>query len=201
MSVYSAPLLALLQHDEASGQAILRAPTVGLWRNRPRTGAWIGAGDVLGVVEQLGASFVLLAPPGTRGIVVDDHDARRVLPVEYGQALCTLESPTSAPAENRAHAAPRAEPGALHFRAPISGRFYDRAAPDAPPFVQPGDEVRHGQTVALLEVMKTFNRIAYGGIDVPEVAIVRAVVARNGDDVAAGEPILELTVQDRPPDP
>lgn len=199
MSGRSTPLVALLQRDATSGACVLLAPTVGTWRHRPRPGTWVRPGDVLGVIEQLGASFVLLAPAEAHGIIIDDHDPRRVVPVDHGRLLCALEPPTSAPAETRPHAA-QTNAGALQFRAPLSGRFYDRPTPDAAPFVAPGDDVRRGQTIALLEVMKTFNRIAYGGNDLPEVAVVRAILARNGDDVTAGDPILELAVQDHPLD-
>jgi acetyl-CoA carboxylase biotin carboxyl carrier protein len=55
-----------------------------------------------------------------------------------------------------------------------------------------GDEIATGQTVALLEVMKTFNRLAYGGDGLPERARVKAVLVRDEADVEAGAPILEL---------
>jgi acetyl-CoA carboxylase biotin carboxyl carrier protein len=46
--------------------------------------------------------------------------------------------------------------------------------------------------VALLEVMKTFNRVQYGGSGLPERARVLRVVPSDGDDLAAGDAILEL---------
>jgi acetyl-CoA carboxylase biotin carboxyl carrier protein len=74
----------------------------------------------------------------------------------------------------------------------LSGRYYARPSPDKPMFVQPGSEVGPGQTVALLEVMKTFNRLTYGGAGLPERARVKALLVRDEDDVDAGTPILEL---------
>ena len=41
----------------------------------------------------------------------------------------------------------------------MPGTFYTRPSPDKPPFVQQGDMVCEGQTVALIEVMKTFSTI------------------------------------------
>ena len=38
--------------------------------------------------------------------------------------------------------------------APVMGTFYRRPAPDAPAFVEPGDEVEPDTTVAIIEVMK-----------------------------------------------
>jgi 3-methylcrotonyl-CoA carboxylase beta subunit len=74
------------------------------------------------------------------------------------------------------------------FRASSSGRYYARPAPDKPPFVQVGDEVGAGQTVAILEVMKSFHRLQYAG---PR-ARVTAILPADGDDLERGAVILEL---------
>jgi acetyl-CoA carboxylase biotin carboxyl carrier protein len=80
----------------------------------------------------------------------------------------------------------------LVFRAPTSGRFYGRAAPDKPPFVSAGEELAPGATICLLEVMKTFHRVTYGGAGLPERARVERVLVADGDDVSAGDPLLAL---------
>ena len=76
-----------------------------------------------------------------------------------------------------------ADEGGLAFRSPLSGRFYLRPSPDQPPFVKVGDTVKLGQTIALLEVMKTFNRVTYGGAGLPETAKVLEVVPANEADI------------------
>ena len=77
----------------------------------------------------------------------------------------------------------------------MSGRFYARPSPDKPPFVIQGQTVKTGDTIGLLEVMKTFNRLTYGGAGFPEAATVRRVVPADGDDLNAGDPLLELEVE------
>jgi biotin carboxyl carrier protein len=71
--------------------------------------------------------------------------------------------------------------------APIPGTFYRRSAPDQPPFKQDGEAVAVGETVGLIEVMKTFNAV------VAETAgkLVRYLV-ENEDPVMAGEPLYEI---------
>jgi biotin carboxyl carrier protein len=54
--------------------------------------------------------------------------------------------------------------------------------------VRVGDPLAGGETVALIEVMKTFNRVAYTG---PR-ARVKAVARKDGDDVEGGDVLLEL---------
>ncbi len=43
--------------------------------------------------------------------------------------------------------------------APMVGRFFRKPAPDRPPFVQDGDEVKKGDAVGIIEVMKLMNTI------------------------------------------
>jgi acetyl-CoA carboxylase biotin carboxyl carrier protein len=69
--------------------------------------------------------------------------------------------------------------------APMVGTFYRAPKPEAPPFVNEGDEVQVGQTVCLLEAMKLFNEIP------SDVAgrVVR-VLAENGAPVEYGQPLF-----------
>ncbi|MGQ9495139.1 MAG: acetyl-CoA carboxylase biotin carboxyl carrier protein [Thermoanaerobaculaceae bacterium] len=78
------------------------------------------------------------------------------------RAAVTLPLPSAQPA---AASAPKAEPQVerednLHFvTSPIVGTFYRAPNPDAPPFVQPGDRVRKGQVLCIVEAMKLMNEI------------------------------------------
>lgn len=73
--------------------------------------------------------------------------------------------------------------------APIPGTFYRRPTPDEPPFKNDGDTVAAGDTLGLIEVMKTFNAVT------AETAgrLVRFLV-ENEDPVMAGEPLYEIEI-------
>jgi biotin carboxyl carrier protein len=60
--------------------------------------------------------------------------------------------------------------------------------------VAPGDLLRDGQTVCLLEVMKTFNRVVYeaGAHGLPAAARVVEVLVADEADVDAGTALLRL---------
>lgn len=183
--------LTALRASGEGGAIVLRAPAVGLWREAPALGARIDAGAAIGSLEVLGERLELVAPPGVRGLVGEVAAAglaRR--PVQYGDPLVTLS--TELAVEGADAVAEAAASAGLVFAAPSSGRFYLRPAPDKDAFVVAGQEITTGDTVCLLEVMKTFNRIAYGGDAVPGRARVVRVVPADGDDLAAGDPILEL---------
>lgn len=71
--------------------------------------------------------------------------------------------------------------------APLTGVYYDAASPTTPPFVQPGDIVQIGQTIALIEAMKIFNEVQ------AEVSgRVLAIVATTGEVVQKGSVLLRI---------
>ena len=47
----------------------------------------------------------------------------------------------------------------IEVRAPMSGVFYRRPAPDQPAYVEEGDSVKKRQVLALLETMKVFQKV------------------------------------------
>ena len=47
----------------------------------------------------------------------------------------------------------------VEVRAPMSGVFYRKPAPDQPPYVEVGDTVKKKQVLGLLETMKVFQKI------------------------------------------
>jgi len=47
----------------------------------------------------------------------------------------------------------------VEVRAPMSGVFYRRPAPDQPPYVEVGHAVKKKQILGLLETMKVFQKI------------------------------------------
>lgn len=69
-------------------------------------------------------------------------------------------APASAPPITKQAAGEvRREDGLVEVRAPMVGTFYRAPSPTEPPFVKVGDEVRVGDPVCLIEVMKLFTTI------------------------------------------
>ena len=117
-------------------------------------------------------------------------------PVEHGQPLVTFQPEEAVQAVGEETREQTAGDHSLVFRAPSAGRVYLRPAPDADPFVLPGATVRRGDPVALLEVMKTFHRLTFGGDGLPEEATIREVLIEDGGDVASGDPLLAIVRPD-----
>jgi len=170
------------------GRLELRAPAVGSFRDAPAIGTAVPERGTIGSLEILGRSTPVVAPAA--GVVVEVGSAQNLTrrPVGYGELLVVLGEV----AEIVAVAAGALTDPDLVFRSPSSGRFYGRPSPDKAPFVVIGDELSDGQTICLLEVMKTFNRITYGGDGLPRRVRVAAIGPADGDDLSPGDVILEL---------
>jgi acetyl-CoA carboxylase biotin carboxyl carrier protein len=70
---------------------------------------------------------------------------------------------------------------------PLPGTFYRRPAPDTPPFKAEGDSIAAGETIGLVEVMKSFHAIQaqFGG------KIVKFLID-NEEPIMAGQPIADV---------
>lgn len=76
-------------------------------------------------------------------------------------------------------------PGAV--KSPMVGVAYLSPEPEAARFVNVGDSVAEGQTILLIEAMKTFNTIR-----APKSGKVTAILIENGQPVEFGEPLMVI---------
>jgi acetyl-CoA carboxylase biotin carboxyl carrier protein len=74
--------------------------------------------------------------------------------------------------------------------APIPGTFYRRPAPDKPVFKNEGDNISKGETVGLIEVMKTF-----APVEATEDGRVMRFLVNDEDAVMAGQPLYEIEAE------
>lgn len=177
----------------ADGKIEVLSPEVGLWREGPGRGSLVQPGAALGRIELLGRLVPVVAPEDALGIVVEAQTGGRARqPVGFGACLVVLDPEGAVRGGSHAEAAATATGGGLVFAAPSGGRFYRRPGPDKPAFVEVGDVIEKGHTVAIVEVMKTFSRIHYEGAGLPDRARVTRVVPADGDDLSPGDPVLEL---------
>lgn len=68
---------------------------------------------------------------------------------------------------------------------PMVGTVYLAPEPGADDFVSPGDEVAEGQTLVIIEAMKTMN-----AIPAPRAGRVRTIMVENAEPVEFGEPLM-----------
>jgi acetyl-CoA carboxylase biotin carboxyl carrier protein len=70
----------------------------------------------------------------------------------------------------------------VEVRAPMSGVFYRRSGPDAPPYVEVGDQVKKKQILALLETMKVFQKVKS-----PVEGTILEIIAENEKPLMSDE--------------
>ncbi|MDB2437617.1 acetyl-CoA carboxylase biotin carboxyl carrier protein [Hellea sp.] len=106
------------------------------------------------------------------------------------QAMAAAPAPVAAPAAPAAQSQPAsapapkkdagAHPGAA--KSPMVGTVYTRPSPDADSFVKVGDKVKEGDTIVLIEAMKTFNPIT-----ATKSGKIEAILVEDAQPVEFGE--------------
>lgn len=137
----------------------------------------------------------ILGDTGLSEIEVENETLRIRVTRQAAAATVTYAAPAPAPAP--AVAAPSAAPAAPAeaaapqrgeaVKSPMVGTVYLQPQPGADPFVKPGDKVKEGQTLLIIEAMKTMNPIP-----APKAGTVVEVLVGDAQPVEFGEPLVVL---------
>jgi acetyl-CoA carboxylase biotin carboxyl carrier protein len=132
----------------------------------------------------------LLTETDLSEIEIEQHGLRvrvaRTVTVVTAAPAPVAAAPAAAaqPGANSAHSAePALRPGTV--TSPMVGTAYLSPEPGAAAFVEVGATVREGQTVMIVEAMKTMNQIP-----APKAGTVTAILVEDGQPVEYGEPML-----------
>jgi len=71
---------------------------------------------------------------------------------------------------------------------PMVGIIYLTPKPSSPPFIKSGQKVKKGDTICLIEAMKTFNEIKSD-----KDGVVNSILVKNGEAVEFGQPLFEIS--------
>ena len=102
--------------------------------------------------------------------------------------LPAIAAPVAAAAQPAAAAvAAPADPSKNAVPSPMVGTAYLAPSPDAKPFVEIGQKVKEGQTLLIIEAMKTMNQIPS-----PRAGTVTAILIEDAQPVEYGMPLVVL---------
>ncbi|MGL4321979.1 MAG: acetyl-CoA carboxylase biotin carboxyl carrier protein [Paracoccaceae bacterium] len=101
----------------------------------------------------------------------------------YAPAPAAHAAPAATVAASAAPEDPAQHPGAV--TSPMVGTVYLAAEPGAQPFITVGATVAEGQTVLIIEAMKTMNHIP-----APRAGTVKRILVADGNAVEYGAPLL-----------
>ena len=154
-----------------------------------KTAAPVAASAELALVQSLAD---ILAATGLSEIELEQKGIR-VRVSKSVTVMATAAAPSYAPQPQTAAApvaaaappTPAANPNTV--KSPMVGSAYLAAAPGAPDFMTVGMEVKQGQTILIIEAMKTMNQIPS-----PRAGKVTQIFVENGNPVVYGEPLCVI---------
>lgn len=123
-------------------------------------------------------------------IEVEQEDVRirlsRATATQYIQApMAAAPAPALAAPAPAVAAAPAARDNANAVTAPMVGTIYLSPAPGSRSFVEVGATVKEGQTILIIEAMKTMNQIP-----APKAGKVVEILVTDAQPVEYGEPLV-----------
>ena len=139
--------------------------------------------------DTIRALAAVLVETGLTEIEIADKDSR-IRVVRGGGPVATTVVPVAAAPAAIAAPVPVAQDAASHPGAvpsPMVGVAYLSPEPGAAAFVTVGQQVAAGQTLLLIEAMKTFNQIK-----APKAGTVAAILVQSGAPVEYGEVLVIL---------
>jgi acetyl-CoA carboxylase biotin carboxyl carrier protein len=187
-------IVARVEEEEPGRAYLVRSPLVGVVDEVPQEGIYLNPMKGFLTLKVLGRRHVVLLPRQVQGWVVERMVQGTHCPVEYDQPLCRLRVGMDVAEQEQQQAAGgpagAADADLITVPAPSEGIFYRRPSPDAPAYVEQGDRVTSGAVLGLVEVMKSFNQILYGGPGFPESATVAAIKVEDAAEVTFGQPLF-----------
>jgi len=76
----------------------------------------------------------------------------------------------------------------ISIDSPMVGIVYLTPKPSSPPFAKKGQKIKKGDTICLIEAMKTFNEIKSD-----RDCTIKTVMVENGEAVEFGQPLFEIS--------
>lgn len=108
-------------------------------------------------------------------------------PIQYAAAPAPVAHAAAAPASMPSDPATIVARKGEEVKSPMVGTVYLQASPEAPAFVKVGDKVKKGQTLLIVEAMKTMNPI-----QAPRDGVVTEILVGDAQPVEYGEALVLL---------
>jgi acetyl-CoA carboxylase biotin carboxyl carrier protein len=137
--------------------------------------------NLAALLSETGLSEIEVERDGARVRVARQIGGTAAANVAASGPIAAATPATSPPARETAPQA--AHPGTV--RSPMVGTAYRSAEPGSRPFVETGDTVKVGDTLLIVEAMKTMNQIP-----APKAGKVITIMVEDGQPVEYDEPLL-----------
>ena len=139
---------------------------------------WIVNESNISKVEIKNGEFEITVEKGRDEVVVESKPPKAVEAKEISQPETPANTDSTTSSDDRV---------IVTLNSPMVGTFYAAPAPNAPRFVNVGDKVSKGQTIAILEAMKIMNEW-----EAEFDCKILKVLVEDGQPVEYGTPIFEV---------
>lgn len=134
------------------------------------------------LLNETGLSEIEIEKSGLKVRVARTLTVSAAMPFAAAAAPAAVAAPANAPG-GTSPSDPSKHPGAV--KSPMVGTAYRAPEPGAAPFIEIGSRVNAGDTLLIIEAMKTMNQIP-----TPKGGTVTAILFENGQPVEFGEPLV-----------
>ena len=134
------------------------------------------------LLDETSLTEIEIERAGLRVRVARNISVAASLPQAYAPAMASHAAPAAAPVVAAVTDLAK-HPGAVP--SPMVGTAYWSPEPGAKPFVEVGTKVSAGQTLLIIEAMKTMNQIPS-----PRAGTVTQILVEDGQPVEFGEPLM-----------
>jgi acetyl-CoA carboxylase biotin carboxyl carrier protein len=142
--------------------------------------------ELAGLLEETGLTEIEIEIEGQRVRVARGVNLTTTLTTtSNGGSLEPREQPRESVQRSAQTEDVAVHPGAV--TSPMVGTAYRSPEPGAPPFIEVGSRVAAGQTLLIIEAMKTMNQIPS-----PKAGTVIAILIEDGQPVEYGEPLVVI---------
>ena len=133
--------------------------------------------DLAAILQEIGLSEIEIEKAGLRLRVV-----RQIQVAAAHAPAATVAAAGAAPVAAKTSDV-SSHPGLVS--SPMVGTAYIAPSPGAAPFVKVGDLVNEGQTLLIIEAMKTMNQIP-----APRAGRITQIIISDGQPIEFGEPLM-----------
>jgi acetyl-CoA carboxylase biotin carboxyl carrier protein len=135
------------------------------------------------LLDETSLTEIEIERAGLRVRVARNISVAASMPAAYMPGAAAAPAPVAAATPAAPAADPAKHPGAVP--SPMVGTAYWAPEPGAKPFVEVGTKVSAGQTLLIIEAMKTMNQIPS-----PRAGTVTQILVEDGQPVEFGEPLM-----------
>ena len=117
--------------------------------------------------------------------------SNKTISIEISNSLGSVQiaqSPVSSQPQNVSNTQTNESSSMQSIDSPMVGIIYLTPKPSSPPFVKSGQKIKKGDTICLIEAMKTFNEIKSD-----KDGVVKSILVKNGEAVEFGQPLFEIS--------